>query len=91
MKCKQAHPNKLDAFCALSLLIDYKCFMEWKETLVNLHLVQGFGPINKKVCLWEWVQKAHFQLGEWERVSLGVLGRTGGAGGGAPAQQGGAV
>ena len=39
--------------------------MDWKETLVNLHLVQGFEPINKKVC--ESVQKAISGCqGEWE-------------------------
>ena len=31
-------------------------FVEWKETLVNLHSLQGFEPINKKFC--EPAQKA---------------------------------
>lgn len=40
-------------------------FVEWKETLVNLHSLQGFEPINKKVC--EPVQKAISGCqGEWE-------------------------
>ena len=48
--------------------------VEWKETLVNLHSLQGFEPINKKFC--EPAQKAISGCqGEWE----GFYGRPSGS------------